>query len=248
MSTFAGPVIAAPVRAVLFDIDDTLVDLRSAMEIAVRAVSTEFVPELSDEGWAKIHWEFRVDPTGRYQAFLDGELSFVEQRIARARRAFASVGGALPEEHVAPWNAAYESEAMRRWAPYPEVLGALDTLDARGIPYGAVSNNVESYQRRKLDLCRLQRVSVLVGTDTVGAPKPDPAIFHEGARQLGSDPAHTLYVGDNLLIDAVGASAAGLPALWLNRDDAADDVWGGPQIRSLAGLAGVLEQARNSST
>lgn len=36
----------APIRAVLFDIDDTLVDWRSATELAVQAISSEFVPDL----------------------------------------------------------------------------------------------------------------------------------------------------------------------------------------------------------
>ncbi|GAA1050074.1 HAD family hydrolase [Arthrobacter russicus] len=239
--SFPGLASERPIRAVLFDIDDTLVDLRSAMEIAVRQVSTAFVPELSEEAWEQVHWEFRVDPTGLYQAFLNGELSFVEQRIARARRAFAAVGGALPEEHVATWNNAYELEAKRRWAAYPDVAAALDFLEARRIPYGAVSNNVVDYQRNKLDLSGLQRISVLVGTDTVGVPKPDPAIFHEGARQLGFEPRETLYVGDNLLIDAIGASEAGLPAVWLNREGVADDRWSGAQISGLDRLAGLLE-------
>lgn len=64
---------------------------------------------------------------------------------------------------------------MRRWAAYPDVTAALDVLDGWEIPYGAVSNNVTAYQRNKLDVCGLQRISVLVGTDTVGVPKPAPA-------------------------------------------------------------------------
>lgn len=242
----SSPGLTAPIRAVLFDIDDTLVDLRSAMEIAVRQVSGEFVPELSEDDWERVHWEFRVDPTERYQAFLSGEMSFVAQRIARVRRAFGVVGGALPDEQVASWNAAYEIEATRRWAAYPDVAEALNILDGWQMPYGAVSNNVVDYQRNKLDLSGLQRISMLVGTDTVGVPKPDPAIFHEGARQLGCAPAETLYVGDNLLIDAIGASAAGLPALWLNREGVVDDRWAGPQISGLDQLAAVLEDVRSS--
>ncbi|WP_325050106.1 HAD family hydrolase [Renibacterium salmoninarum] len=133
-----------------------------------------------------------------------------------------------------------EAEINSRWAPYADVLPLLDALDTLGIPYGAVSNNVADYQRRKLDLAGLQRISVLVGTDTVGVPKPDPAIFHEGARQLGLEPAFTLYVGDNLVIDALGAASAGLPSVWLNRDGGIDEQRDGPQMTSLDELLGLL--------
>lgn len=233
------------IRAVLFDIDDTLVDLRTAMEIAVRGVSTEYLPELSEQGWADLHREFREDPAGHYDAFLRGELDFVEQRIARAQQAFSFAGGALPEDRVAQWNSDYEREAQRNWLAYSDVAEALDALDAAGVVYGAVSNNVEAYQRRKLDLAGLARISVLIGTDTVGVPKPEPAIFLEGVRQLGFSVEETLYVGDNLLVDAVGASAAGLPALWLNRDGKPGSLpdggsWQGPQAAGLNGLAGLL--------
>lgn len=232
-SEFAGSV-----RAVLFDIDDTLVDLKTAMEIAVRQVSTEYLAELSERQWEELHSEFREDPAGYYHAYLRGELGFVEQRIARVRRAFSLSGGALPEEQVEKWNAEYEQEAERNWLSYSDVAGALDQLDAAGIVYGAVSNNVAAYQRRKLDFAGLSRVSVLVGTDTVGVPKPDPAIFLEGVRRLGFRASETLYVGDNLLVDAVGASQAGLPALWLNREGRraelpSGELWQGAQARSL---------------
>ncbi|WP_394938420.1 HAD family hydrolase [Psychromicrobium sp. YIM B11713] len=234
-----------PIRAVLFDIDDTLVDLRTAMEIAVRAVSAEYLPELSEPQWQEVHREFREDRGGHYEAFLRGEIGFIEQRIARARRALAVAGGALPVERAESWNACYEVEAQRNWRAYPDVVTALDELDAVGVVYGAVSNNVEAYQRRKLDLAGLSRISVLIGTDTVGVPKPDPAIFHEGVRELGFSAAETLYVGDNLLIDAVGASEAGLAALWLNREDRSPELpggrrWEGAQLSGLAGLSTLL--------
>lgn len=233
------------IRAVLFDIDDTLVDLRTAMEIAVRSVSAEYLPALSELGWAELHREFREDPGGHYDAFLRGELGFIEQRIARAQKAFSMAGGALPEHRVTQWNSDYEREAQRNWLAYSDVVEALDSLDAAGVVYGAVSNNVEAYQRRKLDLAGLARISVLIGTDTVGVPKPDPAIFLEGVRQLGFRAEQTLYIGDNLLVDAVGSSAAGLPALWLNREGKPGtlpdgDSWQGLQVAGLSGLASLL--------
>jgi putative hydrolase of the HAD superfamily len=109
-------------------------------------------------------------------------------------------------------------------------------LDQAGIPYGAVSNNVHDYQRVKLDSAGLERIRFLVGTDTVGVPKPDPAIYLEGVRLIGSTPASTLYIGDNRLLDAEGSTAAGLSGIWLNRTGEQAPGFQGREIASLLEL------------
>ena len=119
---------------------------------------------------------------------------------------------------------------------FDDVTPILDALDSAGIPYGAVSNNVHDYQRVKLDAAGLERIRVLVGTDTVGAAKPDPAIYLEGVRRLGTGAGETLYVGDNRLLDADGSTAAGLLGVWLNRGGEPAPGFTGREIGSLLEL------------
>jgi putative hydrolase of the HAD superfamily len=88
----------------------------------------------------------------------------------------------------------------------------------------------------KLDSAGLDRIQVLVGTDTVGVPKPDPAIYLEGVRRLGTSAAETLFVGDNRLLDAEGSTAAGLLGVWLNRSGGTASAFAGHEIGSLAEL------------
>lgn len=75
-----------------------------------------------------------------------------------------------------------------------------------------------------------------MGTDTVGVAKPNPAIYLEGVRLLGTEPGETLYVGDNRLLDADGADAAGLVGVWLNRTGEVVEEFTGRQVDSLAQL------------
>ncbi|HKS01809.1 MAG TPA: HAD family hydrolase, partial [Arthrobacter sp.] len=119
---------------------------------------------------------------------------------------------------------------------FEDVLPFLDALDHAGIPYGAVSNNVHDYQRVKLDSAGLERIRFLVGTDTVGVPKPDPAIYLEGVRLIGSTPATTVYIGDNRLLDAEGSTAAGLLGIWLNRSGEQAPGFHGQEVASLLEL------------
>ena len=206
------------VDAVLFDIDETLIDLQAAMGSTLQAIGAADLTHFTAADWESYTSLFAADPQGHYDAYLAGRLGFADQRVLRLQHAREQAGLApLDSDAARAWNEAYEAELPRYFRAFDDVVPLLDALDARGIAYGAVSNNVHDYQRAKLDAAGLQRIEVLVGIDTVGAAKPDPAIFHEGIRLLGSAPGRTAYVGDNLAVDGVGAANAGLQGIWLDR-------------------------------
>ena len=62
---------------------------------------------------------------------------------------------------------------------------------------------------------RTHRLAVFSGD--LGVSKPDPEIFLAGADLLGLPPERVVYVGDRWATDTIGALAAGLSAVWLNR-------------------------------
>ena len=230
------------VRGVLFDIDDTLVDLEFAMTAALRDVSEHLLPDLDQAGWERFGRIFTRETTHFYDRYLAGELSFNEQRLLRGRAALRHFGVELEDGETAHhWVTSYASRQHGYIRAFDDVPPLLDALDAAGVPYGAVNNNVHDYQRVKLDAAGLQRIRVLVGTDTLGVAKPEPAIYLEGVRLLGTGVGDTLYVGDNRLLDAEGSTAAGLLGVWLNRGgDPAPD-YAGPSVGSLNELRERLE-------
>ena len=204
--------------AVLFDIDDTLVDLAQAMGRTLREIPDPTLGHLGEDDWVRYAHLYTADPERHYDRFLAGDLTFQEQRVHRIRHARAPftrepfVGTAVDD-----WVLAYEQMLPRHFRTFDDVTPLLDVLDEKGVPYGAVSNNTYAYQRAKLDRAGLGRMKVLVGIDTVGVAKPAPGIFREGVRLLGSDLHRTVYVGDNRQVDALGARDAGLIGVWLDR-------------------------------
>ncbi|HET7414089.1 MAG TPA: hypothetical protein VFI97_00115, partial [Arthrobacter sp.] len=83
-----GPAsLAGRIDGVLFDIDDTLVDLETAMDKTLRHVSAEHAPGLAEDEWVEYTRLYSKDPLGHYDRFLSGELSFVEQRLERIQHA-----------------------------------------------------------------------------------------------------------------------------------------------------------------
>lgn len=209
------------VRGVLFDIDDTLVDLHAAMKVAMIAASKHLLPAFTQGQWDGFAGLYMADAGKYYDRYIAGEFTFSQQRGLRARAVFTHLGiDGFDQAAETVWIEDFEKAQPAAISAYPDVVPVLDALDAIGIPYGAVSNNVHDYQRAKLDHAGLSRVKVLVGIDTLNAAKPEPQVFWEGCRLLGTAPAQTLYVGDNYVIDGVGSAQAGLKGLWLNRKGA----------------------------
>nr|WP_237562446.1 HAD family hydrolase [Glutamicibacter soli] len=234
------------IQGVLFDIDDTLVDLRAAAIAAFLELTTEELRHVDASEASVVAAAFADDKAGAYERYMAGELTFLEQREVRLQYSFGLVNAVAPAgESYQAWAATYEKTVRSYWRPFDDVLPHLAQLRAMGIPFGAVSNNLESYQRAKLEIAGLDGFDVVVGSDTAGAPKPATAPFLAGCRQLGSQPKRTLYVGDNPVNDYAGARNAGLPAILLDREAVHEDFLG-LRIRDLWDLAGLISAGFDS--
>lgn len=233
-------------RAVLLDVDDTLVDTRAAFRAAIGAVVATWLPHLDADGRdaALRHWV--VDRTGAFRAYTRGELDLAAQRRARATDLHAAFGGPeLDDEAAARWDAGYEQAFRAAWRACEDALPFLRTATAGGLLLGAVTNMTRDYQVAKLTALGLDGyLPVVVGLDTAGAGKPDPRPFLHACAQLGVAPHEAAYVGDELDVDARAARDAGLLGVWLDRHGSGllpPDV---PVVRSLAEVPPLLGPAR----
>ena len=122
----------------------------------------------------------------------------------------------------------------------PDTAAVLEALRARGFTLAVISN---ADGRIDADLRRVglrDHFSVVIDSHVVGVEKPDPAIFGLALERLGATPEASLYVGDILAIDVLGARRAGLRAVLvdtLGRYPGAGDQ---PRIRRLADLFALL--------
>lgn len=209
---------APQVAGVLLDVDDTLVDTRSAFGAAMDHVLGTWLPHLDRDRRqaAVLHWAH--DPGGHFRAFTRGELSFDDQRRLRAETLHAAFDGPeLDDVRYGRWNTGYEAAFRAAWRALPDGVALVAELRARGVPFGALTNMAAAYQRDKLAAVGLGDVPVLVTTDDLGRGKPDPEVFRLGCRRLGLPPARVAYVGDEVDVDARGARDAGLVGVWVDR-------------------------------
>ncbi|MBK5249465.1 MAG: HAD family hydrolase [Actinomycetales bacterium] len=207
------------IRGVLFDIDDTLVDTRTAFAAALAAVAGRFLPELSADRHPELLRLWRADTGGHYRAFTRGEVDFTTQRRARVDQLHEAFGGAvLDDDAFDAWSRRYEETFALAWTAFEDAEGVLRLIRTRGLRTGSLSNALARTQRAKLLATGLADLApLLVSVETFGVGKPDPRVFLEACRLLGTAPGETVYVGDELDIDARAATAAGLRGVWLDR-------------------------------
>jgi putative hydrolase of the HAD superfamily len=207
------------VDGVLLDIDDTLVDTRAAFAHALAVVADRYLPHLGGDRADELLAAWRADRGGHYRAYTRGETDHRSQRMARANDLHAQFGGPeLDDGDYQRWDELFEAGFVAGWAAHDDAGRCIDALLAAGIRVGAVTNAATAYQTGKLARTGLgDRVPVLVGVDTFGVGKPDPRVFLGACERLGTDPARTAYVGDELDVDAAAAAAAGLVGVWLDR-------------------------------
>ncbi|MEU3726655.1 HAD family hydrolase [Streptomyces sp. NPDC031705] len=205
-----------PIRAVLWDIDDTLFDYTGADAAGLAA-------HLREEGMAGRHGSpldalalWRRLTELHWARFAAGEVTFQGQRQDRVRDFLGRP--AMTAVQADAWFERYVEHYKAAWVLFPDVLPVLDAL-ARTHRHGVLSNSSAANQDPKLRHLGLRdRFEVLVCAAELGVSKPDAAAFLAACRALALPPEEVAYVGDQPEIDARGARDAGLTAVWLDRE------------------------------
>jgi len=203
------------VRAVFFDLDETLLDHTSAVRVGAAALAKELGhpnPAEAIESWFALERHF-------FDRYLAGELSFLEQRRARVRGLAAEVGRELDDAEADAVFATYFSHYQASWVAFPDVEACFAELRTRAdVRLGVVTNGDARGQRAKLArLGLLDAMDVVVTAEEVGCAKPDPRIYRAACERAGVPVEDAVMVGDRLDVDADGARAAGLLGVWLDR-------------------------------
>lgn len=106
----------------------------------------------------------------------------------------------------------YEANIFRETRLFPGMLELLDAIEARGLPWGVVTNKAERLARRLLDLLGMEsRAACLVGGDSTPNIKPHPDPLLAACRALRRSAGDCVYLGDDLR-DVDAAHAAGMKA------------------------------------
>jgi len=231
-------------RALLFDLDDTLIPESPAIEAAYEAVAErvwgqstpERVRQLTDaahEVWrAGAPWEYKERVHFSLGEGLHGEFVAAGPGPDRLREF-------IPRLHAEAFEAVLPTEQRGRSAelvdvwrqarmsaltPYPETRDVLERLGSR-LALALVTNGAARLQRAKLVRTGIEdHFDVIVDSETVGVGKPSSEMFGVALRELGVRRREAAMVGNDLRRDVAGARAAGVRPIWVRRPA---DGWGG---------------------
>lgn len=185
------------IKAVVFDLDGTLVDTAPDLMAATNHV---------------------LSLLRRRPITMPEVRSFVG-RGARIliERGVAATGDAIDEASLSYYHAEflrhYEGHTADRSEIFPGAVALLTRLADSGIKAGVCTNKPEGLSRQLLDALDLSRLlGAIIGPDTIGIGKPDAAPYLETVKRLGVPAKNSILVGDSET-DILTARAAQVPVI-----------------------------------
>lgn len=209
------------VKAVFFDLDDTLCAYWEASKRALRKTFSKWGPEGHEAEEMAGHWAaaFRdfsphLRKLGWYESYLrKGESTRIEQM----RLTLARVG--ISDETLAKkLSDAYAHERNAGLRLFEEAWEVLETLAAR-FPLGIITNGPADVQREEIETLGIGHFFKWVYIEgEMGKGKPLPEVFEMIRRDVGVAPGEILFVGNSYAHDIRPALEAGWHAIWVRRD------------------------------
>jgi putative hydrolase of the HAD superfamily len=200
-------------RGVLLDLDDTLLDHHGAVSRALRL----WLPSLGVTPGAEhvTLWNKVQEP--HLKAWRERRIDFNEQRRRRLRDFLPAIQVPYAESELDEIFGGYLRAYEDSYRSFPDVPAMLATIAAAGLTTAVLTNGSRQQQNRKLERVGLTGIGPVYTPDDLGVAKPDPTAFLLACSRWGLAPAEVVSVGDNHEFDVLGARAAGLHAIHLDR-------------------------------
>ncbi len=213
-------------KAIFIDIDDTLLDYipccREAFDAAMKGLADEGMSGLVDEDEL---FDLFFEISGRLFSEAKHGLHTIAEVMDLYPREFIEKSG-LADEGVSGSVERYTdifTHAFREaWGvTHTLVPGAeemLQTLQAKGYRLFAASNSFGHLQRSRLEKAGILRYfeDTFISMD-IGYDKPDIRFYREALRRANLQASEVLMIGDSMTTDVLGAQAAGIDALFFDR-------------------------------
>ena len=187
------------IKAILFDLDDTLLDRTASLEAFVK----------------KQHQRYRLDHVP-YAVYHRRFMELDERGYAHKPHVFQSLIGEFTlSASVEEMLAEFREQAWTSCTLLPDAAEVLKELRSRGYKLGVITNGEDWSQMRKLRVAGLlPLVDLAVISEHEQIKKPDPRIFTRAAERLAVHPTECMFVGDHPRNDIYGAGAVGMRTVW----------------------------------
>ena len=231
------------VKAVIFDLDETLIDaqkgFRNAHNKITQMISEHLRHKKLNLKKAQILREIRS-----FDDKMNREVKYDRDKWWQTIVNNLRINVSLSKAFIRKLTMAYWHAYARSSKPYGDTLSTLRYLKKNGRLLGLLSDTdglkgMKRWRISKLSFRHLFDAVVIAGEDTVKT-KPSPEPYELMARKLGVSADECLFVGDKPFTDIKGAKLAGMKAVLVCRRDWRVDAKADWTIRSLSELRRIL--------
>ena len=209
-------------RAVIFDLDDTLVAFEPVSEPSWHQVCREYTLTGSGKKAQRIyesikkHSDWYWDDDTRHR---EGRLDIKTARRSIVTAAFGDLG--LPHSEAVLVADRYGAVRLENMYLLPGVESTLQTLRDRRFTMALITNGESAHQREKIKRFGLEKYfSHIFIEGEVGSGKPGHEIYRKALSDIGASPEETYMVGDNLEWDIAAPQSLGIDGIWYDSDGA----------------------------
>ena len=227
-------------KTVLFDLDDTLIHHDAAIRGASEELFVQVLPGRSQDSNKFVEKWISANASW-YRKFYDGQVSFQESGRGKLRDSFSEYECIFSDPTADALLLEYWERYIGLCQLFDDVLECLGKLDACRV--GVITNGQEVQQIEKLRRCGiLSEFDVVVTSQRAGAAKPSAEIFVYACEELRESASNCIYIGDNLKLDAIAATKAGMLGVWLDRTQRTSEIdfYDGDKINSLSQIPALF--------
>ena len=206
-------------RAILFDLDDTILEFDGNADRVWRSVVAEHAGGLAGldiERFMAALNEYREWYWGDPERHRRGRLDLPLARREVVRGAFDLLGLTAPAMADAIAHA-YSVQRELEVRPFPGAIETLNYVRAQGIRMALVTNGTSAMQRGKIERFGLESCfDYILIEEEFGVGKPDERVYLHAIAQLDASPAEAWMVGDNLEWEVATPQRLGIFSIWVD--------------------------------
>lgn len=206
-------------KAILLDLDDTLLDFEGPAASCWRLVCGKYAPEVENLASERLlqtildqrRW-FWSDPQRQYR----GRMNLEQSREEIVHGALLRLGVNKPTlaSHI---SQAYSTSRDEAATLFPDTLDTLNRLQHLGIRLALITNGQGAAQRSKIDRFALaDYFDIMLVEGEFGVGKPDQRVYRHVLDHLKLLPEDAWMVGDNLECDVAAPQQLGVHGIWMD--------------------------------
>jgi putative hydrolase of the HAD superfamily len=190
------------IKAVIFDLDGTLLDRDSSIE--------KFVSEQYDRLTEYLGIIPKQDYIARFIE-LDCHGHVWKDKVYQSLVSEFTIEGITWQSLLADYELLFQFHCL----PFPFLNEMLEELKYKGYLLGIITNGRTDFQSRAIDGLGIREYfDTILISEAEGVRKPQGEIFQRAMDRLGVSPAESVYIGDNPEADIIGAKNAMMKTIW----------------------------------